>query len=444
MIDRTEELGLLETAWKKNTSEFIVLYGRRRIGKSKLIQEFIKNKEGVYFIAEDINKKVQITELKNVLANYFNDDFLRRTEINEWRDLFDYLQKIIPSDKRFCLAIDEFSYLIKNDPAILSSLQKFWDLFLSKTKIFFIVSGSLFGLMTEQVLSAASPLYGRRTRDILLTQLRYKDAFQFLNMNKEEKFKVFFAIGGVPEYMLKATAYKNSNDFFTNEFFQKNGYFYREPHFLFSQEFKEIRTYFTIVNAISFGNTKPNEIANFGGMKHREIYPYLENLIRLGFIKKEISILGKRKEGIYLIKDQMFDFWFNFVYNNRENIEKNNLILKIDTSAYFGKRFEILVREEIAPQLFSNYNKIGRWWYQDKEIDIVALNEEKKEILFAECKWSNINYGEAKKNLEELKEKSKFVNWQRKKEYFCIIAKKLKDKQKLRKEGYLAFDLEDF
>lgn len=446
-INREDELGMLENEWRHKGAAFVVLYGRRRVGKSRLIQEFIKNKKGVYFIAEDINKKIQITELKNKIATFFNDTFLMSIELTEWKELFDYLPKVIPKNQKIYLAIDEFSYVIKNDPAILSGLQKLWDTFLAKTQIFLLLSGSLFGMMTERVLSSASPLYGRRTRDILLTPLKHRYANHFLNMPYPEKLKIYFVIGGIPEYLLKAHNYNNADNFFNSEFFKRDGFFYREPYFLLSQEFKEIKTYFTILNAISFGNTKPTEIANFAGVKAREIYPYLENLIRLGLIKKELSILRKRAAaGIYLIKDPMFDFWYNFVYSNRESIEKDIFKpRKENLKNYFGKRFEIFVRDELIHSIVPfKFTKIGKWWHKDKEIDIVALNEQTKQILFAECKWQDkVN---AKKIVQELAKKASYVEWhkEKRKESFAIFAKSFKEKIKeFEGKKVYCFDLKD-
>jgi len=440
-IDREYELSLLEEAWKQDGARFIVLYGRRRVGKTRLITEFARDKNGVFVIGEDINKKVQIGELKNKLAGFLNDEFLRKTEIAEWRDLFEYLARVLPKEKRFYFIIDEFSYLIKNDAAITSALQKFWDTFLSTTQIYLLVSGSIFGLISEKILSSASPLYGRRTRDLLIRPMQFWHAAKFLNMPFEEKLKVYMTIGGIPEYLLKAGNYTDATEFTRAEFLKKDGYFYREPYFLLSQEFKEIKTYFTILNAMAYGNTKPTEIANFSGMDAREIYPYLENMIRLGFIERISPMPGNKKLGIYLINDVVIDFWFNFVFINREKIERNeNGIEQVDTSAYLGKRFEILVRNELFHRLL-NFEKSGKWWWKDKDIDIVALNEKAGEILFAECKWSEkVN---AKKIVAELKEKAKFVQWsnETRKEYYAVFAKSFT--RKIKEPGLLLFDLKD-
>ena len=431
-IDRFDELSLLENSWARDGAEFVVLYGRRRIGKTRLILEFMGGKKGIFFIAEDTSSKVQITELKDKIARYFEDDFLRRTEIKEWRDLFEYLTKILPMEERFYFIIDEFSYILKNDPSVVSALQKFWDTFLGKTRAFFFVSGSLFDMMSEKVLSSSSPLYGRRTRDLLLTPLWFKDSLGFLNMPFVEKMKVYMGIGGVPEYLLRAREYKESGSFFKKEFLNKNGYFYREPYFLLSQEFKAIRTYFTILSAIAYGNTRPTEIANFSGIVSRRIYPYLENLIRLGFIERLTSITGGRRAGIYLIKDIFFDFWFNFVYENRESIERGTFKAEENRiNTFFGKRFEDLIREQIASKI-SGFPHIGRWWYKDKEIDIVGLDATNNRILFGECKWSEDV--DAKKIYYQLKERKENLNWNKadRNEEYIIFARSFKKEFKKR------------
>ncbi len=424
LIDREYELSLLNEEWDRKGAKLAVIYGRRRVGKTRLVVEFTKGKSGVFFIAEDVSKKVQIGELKSKLSEFLKDDFLRKTEIAEWRDLFEYLGKVIPRKHRFYIAIDEFSYIIKNDPAVVSSLQKFWDTFLSDTQVFLLLSGSIFGLMSENVLSSTSPLYGRRARDVLVKPLPFQHARKFLRMPFEECLKVYMSTGGVPEYLLKAGNYGNAADFWAKEFMRRDGYFYREPYFLLSQEFREIKTYFTILNAIAYGNTKPTDIANFTGVGAREIYPYLDSLIRLGFVERIAPVLGDRKAGIYVISDVFFDFWFNFVFNNREGIERGNITVeKQNINRYLGKRFELNVRNELFHMFFSGFDKAGRWWHKDKEIDIVAVNEKMNEIVFAECKWEeDVNPDEI---LQELREKANFVKWRNgeRKERYAIFAK---------------------
>ena len=425
-INRSEELEILEREWKKENA-FVIVYGRRRVGKTRLIEEFLKTREGVFYTAEDVSKSIQIAEFKNAVANYLGDEFLKNQEIREWGHLFSYLERTVDRNKKFYIWMDEFTYIVKNSPEITSVLQKFIDRFLRKSRIFFIVSGSLFGIMNEKVLSSASPLYGRRTRDILLVPLSFGASRQFVNYSLEDGMKLYFTVGGIPEYLLVAENYGSYEEFVTNEFFRKDGYFYREPYFILSREFREIKTYFSILAAIAFGNTNPTTIANFVGIRTREIYPYLENLMTYGFVSKMESL--SRKKSVYVIKDVFFDFWFNFVYRYRESIETGRFFPgKTELNEYFGKRFEIFVMENIVdffPGLTTVKKDFGTvpGSSESYEIDIVSLNEQTKEILFAECKWQpRVN---AEKVCRELAEKTEYVDWHKneRKERFAVFAR---------------------
>ena len=445
-VDRKPELELFEREWESSGARLIVLYGRRRIGKTRLLLEFIRGREGVFYIAADSTPKQQIEELKEKMAEYLRDPLLAQLEITDWNQLFEYFVKNIP-DKRTYLVIDEFSYMIRSDKTILSTLQRLWDLKFSNTNIFIVLSGSLLGLMSEKVLSQSSPLYGRRSRDILLDKLPFSFTGDFSGMNFEDRAKLYMTIGGVPEYLLKASEYETFTDFIELEFFRKDGYFYREPYFIISQEFKELKTYFSILNAIAYGSTRPGEIANSVGIDARKIYPYLDNLIRLGFVERTVPIVSSGKAGIYTIKDNLFDFWFNFVHKHRERMERGAFILKNDElSSYLGKRFEIFVRDDLFNYIpISNrFDRIGKWWHRDKEIDLVALNEKSREILFIECKWKDMSLRDAKRELIKLEEKSEHVLWDSNRKDFGLIAKSIDKKEDLRQSGYLVMDLSDF
>ena len=449
-IDRAAEISLLEEEWSKEKGRLIVLYGRRRIGKTRLLLEFIntKDRNGIFYIAEQSSVQIQINGLKDKIAEFLNDPLLRTIEINDWEHLLGYFAKNMP-EERFYFIIDEFSYLIRSAPRVLSVLQKLWDTKFSASSVFIALSGSMLGLMSEKVLSYASPLYGRRTRDIFLEGLPFKYAEEFVRMPFEEALQLYLIIGGVPEYLLKASEYSNLGKFLEKEFFSKNGYFYREPYYIISQEFKELKTYFAILNAIAYGYTKPTEIANFTGMKTRSIYPYLENLIRLGFIERQVSIFGTQKRGIYVIKDCIFDFWFNFVFKHREELERGAFRLSEgEKNTYVGKKFEDFVRTEVFPFLLPfGFDKIGRWWHKGEEIDIVAVNGKRKQIYFFEVKWGKLNYREAEKLLHALSDKAKLADWHvkggDKRDYYGIIAQSIEGKEELCDQGFMVYDLED-
>lgn len=425
-INRDKEMNLLESEWRSNEPSFAVIYGRRRIGKTRLILEFIEDKEGVYYVAEDTSEKAQISDFKEEFADFLDDDFLRETEIERWSQLFDYLEEKIDKEEKLYIAIDEFSYIVKNSQEAASALQSFWDHFLSDSNICLIVSGSIFGLMRDKVLSSSSPLYGRRTRDLLLRPLSPKHALKFLDMSFTGELETWFTVGGIPEYLKVASSFKSADSFLETEFFDIDGYFHNEPYFLLSQEFKEIRTYFSMLNAIAYGNTEASEIANFVGKDTRGIYSYLENLNRLGFIKKEVPTPKESQSGLYTISDIFFDFWFNFVHRNKEEIERESYTPDQGAlNTYFGKRFEVFVRENLFRHLpmSHRFDEWGRWWYKDNEIDLVALNEDEGEVFLGECKWSENKVDE--EVLRNLERTSDHLRWgeEDRKEVYGLFSK---------------------
>ena len=440
-IDREEERSLLEREWQNPGGRLIILYGRRRVGKTRLIDEFIQDKPGILYIAEDASPHIQIAQFKARCAEYFSDPLLATLEIKTWDQIFLYIAQK-PLMRRTYLVIDEFTYLIKNDPSLLSTLQKVWDHSLAGSEWCLLLSGSILSLMSDLALSSTSPLYGRRTRDMLLRPLSFSYARRFFHFSFSDSLKVYLSIGGIPEYLLKASTYDSADSFYREEFFNRYGYFYHEPYFILSQEFRELKIYQSVLHAVALGNTAPTTIAQFCGLDTRHLYPYLESMIRLGLIEKEVPILGNARQGIYRIKDPVFDFWYRFVFSHRQEIETGRFVLSsIDITPYFGRRFEAFVRDEYAGTVLTGY-RTGHWWYKEDEIDLIATNDESSSVVFGECKWGNLSLPEAARLLAQLKEKAKRVHADRYTQwnYSLFCAGKIEGKARLRKEGYLIYD----
>ena len=443
-IDREEERSLLEREWQDSGGRLIILYGRRRIGKTRLIDEFIRDKPGILYIAEDASPHIQIAQLKARCAEYFGDPLLAELDIRTWDQLFTYLAQK-PPGKRTYLVIDEFTYLIRNDPSILSALQKAWDRSITSSDWCLLLPGSILSLMSDLALSSTSPLYGRRTRDLLLGPLRFSDARKFFHFPFSETLKVYLSIGGVPEYLLKAGVYEDSVAFYKTEFFNRYGYFYHEPYFILSQEFRELKVYQSVLHAIALGNTAPTAIAQFCGLDTRHVYPYLESMIRLGLVEKEVPLLGNARQGIYRIRDRVFDFWYCYVFPRRQEIETGHpgSVLP-DINPFFGRQFEAFVRDEYAAIVMAGY-RTGHWWYKEDEIDLVAVDDTSSTVIFGECKWGDVSLQQAKKLLALLKTKSKLVraDQYRHRKYALFSAGTIDGKARLRDDGYLVFDSAD-
>jgi AAA+ ATPase superfamily predicted ATPase len=326
--------------------------------------------------------------------------------------------------------------LIKHNESITSYLQRFWDEFLSKTKTKLILCGSIVSLMLKNVLEKGSPLYGRRTLDLFVEKFSIKEVKEFLNASEENAVKFYAVLDGIPKY-LQLVEEKDFEKFLKN-ILDKRSFFYREGYYLMNEELKDISTFLNILRAIAEGNTKISEISNFTGIESKKIYPYLEILENLGFIKKQTPIFGERNS-IYLIEDNFLDFWFRFIQKYRSYIEidsTNKIIKNVfeEINSFIGKKFEKVCIDFVKKNF--DFDVVGKQWgripkeKEEYEIDIVALKKNEKKILLGECKWKEkVN---AKELCKELEEKSNYIEWNKRerKEEFIIFAKSFKEKIK--------------
>jgi len=453
-VNREEELNLLNKRFDSGKPEFIVLYGRRRVGKTELIKFLQNNKAHIYYLCDKTDDKEQLDKILTRTSDFFSD---RKPEIKDWEDFFSYLSEKVR--KRLIFAIDEFPYLIKVNKAIPSIFQKGWDEYLKNTKIFLILCGSSVSMMEDRVLSYRSPLYGRRTGQLKIERLHPRDAIKFFpRFSFTDKINAYSMLGGIPFYL---NQFGDKISFLDNvkSIFSIDSILYEEPNFLLREELREPSTYSQILGAVSSSATKLNEIATKTGIDIHKLPKYLGVLIGLGYVERVSPVTVKKpksKQTIYRIKDNFFRFWYRYVYPNKSDIESGEIdkimnYFKSTFNHFVGKQFEEICKEFILIKRPLNLQKLGLWWghYRDGEgrkeidIDLVGLNEETKQILFAECKWRDRIKPE--KVLNELKEKAGFVDWNKdnRKEHYCIIAKSFRDKDKPKPKNCLLFDLKD-
>jgi len=460
-INRKEELEFLERTFREDGLKVVILYGRRRVGKTELINQFCRDKPHIYFLADKRGTLVNAREFAVKSARYFNDVV---PEVRNFDDIFGYILKRAGS-RKIIVAIDEFSYLVEKDDSIPSVFQKIVDEHLKGTNVYLILSGSSISMMEKGVLSYESPLYGRRTGQWKITPLRFRDSWLFLpEYSIEEFIEAFSVVGNIPAYLIQFNGsvdiYRNMED----RILGRGNPLYEEVEFILREELREPSVYMSIIEAIANGMTRVTEIANRCYMDAKDIPKYLRVLQRLHLVQRVIPVTEvkpKTKKAVYRISDNFFRFWFRFVYPNRGDVEGGEVDsvlskIKAEFDSYVGRVFEQVCEEFLwelnrKAGLPFHFNKIGNWWghYREHgmrkeiEIDLVALNEDTKEILFTECKWSNKRVGI--KTYHELREKSKLVNWHNdeRKEYFALFSK-TGFTPELRKEDVLLFDLKDF
>ena len=452
-IDRGSETTFLKDRYATADPEFLVMYGRRRIGKTRLLLNFLQNKPGIYFLCTKDSEQENMNRMKKKMSAFLDMPAFERLEVNNWIEIFEYFFEFYHGDEKVLFIIDESPYLIELSRGVTSVFQKIWDENLSKRNVMLVLTGSSVGMMETEVLGYRSPLYGRRTGQWKVTEIDFRYLGQFLpEYNTRDLCMVYGVVGGVPAYLEK---FDWSLTFFENirERMLKKGEFLNlEPEFLLREEFREQKNYFPILKAIALGYNTLAQVSTYTGIEKGNASKYL-HVLEDTRILRHILPIGRRKRGIYVIDDPLFAFWFRFVYPNRDSIEAEDyetLLSKIENEfpTYMGQRFEFLcehlMRKRHIP-LPITPTSIGKWWHNEEEIDIVALNEETDEILFCEVKWKNLGKHETEKLLKSLIEKAELMDWRtmKRKEYYGIIARKIDGKEGFRDRGYVAFDLED-
>lgn len=444
-INRKEELKALEERWKSPKAEFMVLYGRRRVGKTELIEHFLKNKKGIRLLGRTETEKSNLERFSKDLSELFKEEHIKINPFQSW-DAFFSLIASKAEKERIAIAIDEFPYLIDASKPIPSVLQDWWDRKLKNSNIFLILCGSSISMMVGKVLSHKSPLYGRRTGQIKVEPMGFFSACEFFNkFTAKELVYAYSILGGTPGYLLEFDEKKSIRDNIKDSFLRKDKFLFQDAEFVLKEELKEPKFYFAILRAIAIGKTTIGDIMNETGLQKGIVGKYLSVLAELDLVKREIPVTEKQphksRKGIYILKDNFYRFWFNFVSPNIEEIEQNrqDMILssKImpELDHYTSYIFEKICAEWLWKLALFDYEKVGKWWDKEQEIDIVAVAG--KRILFAECKWQdNVD---ARKLLEELKVKAKLVEWHNngREESYALFARSFKSKI----EG--CFDLKD-
>jgi len=448
-INREKELKAIKEKLDGPGLDFYVIYGRRRIGKTTLSLASVKGKEFVYYLATEENNLKKLKEVASRVEpgiKYVEEDL---------EAIFNFLKDKI-------IIIDEFPNLIKENPKVVSELQMIVDVLLANTKTKLIILGSSISMMESHVLSYSSPLYGRKTGQLKLRALRFSELADFFpESTTEERIEIYGFSDGIPFYLEKINY--PFWEWLDEELKKVDSFLKSEIDFLMKYEFSDVKTYKKILDAIAFGNTKLGEIKNHIGTKGTDISPYLRNLIDVGLVERKTPLIDnvKSRRGTYYIKDNFVNFWFRFINPNITFIEEaifSSNEIKEGYNRYLGFVFEKVCREfliEKRDTLPCQFQRIGSQWgtipkrekgKNQYEIDIVVLNEERREIGFFECKYGSLKLKEAKDILIELKKKSRYVDWNQesRKEYFGMIAKKIEGKESLRKDGYTVFDFEDF
>ena len=403
-IGRERELASLNKLYTSNKFEFAVIYGRRRVGKTALITQFIKDKKAIYFMGVESNAKQNLENFsRNILE--FGAGIPVETTFVSFQSALEYVFKLAENE-RLILAIDEYPYVARSSDSLASTLQFLIDKYKDSSKLMLILCCSSMYYMEDHVLSYKAPLYGRRTAQMKILPFVFADTCRcFKNFSDEDKALIYGIVGGTPQYLLQMADRLSVEDKIKNTFFNPTSSLFEEPGNLLKQEVREPALYNAIITAIATGASRMAEISTKVGESTSVCATYLKNLIALGLVQKETSYGEKEsRKSIYTVDDNMFRFWYRFIPENYSIISRGAADLayrRIEPhlSDYMGKVFEEICKQYLWSLLLAGkspveFRELGRWWgtnpatRKQTEIDIMG-EQDKNTVLFGECKWTN-------------------------------------------------------
>ena len=445
-IGRESELVFLEEKYQENKSQLIVLYGRRRVGKTETLREFCKNKQHVFFSCTQTTDKAQLAKFS---AKMLSENIAARQYISEfpdWERAFRSVLELPYGQQKKLIIIDEFPYMCKGNESIPSVLQNLWDAEFKNDNVMIVLCGSSMSFIENELLAEKNPLYGRATGIYKMNPMGFYDAAKFFpEYSERDKILVYSILGGIPHYLNQFDAKLSIEENIKNNILRKGCVLYSEVEFLLHQELRETPIYNSVIEAIALGSTKLNEISQKSLLEDTaKTSVYLKNLIELGIVEREFSVDAAIKEkgnagrGLYRLTDNFFRFWYAFGFANYSQLEDGDVEgvyrynIEPALHEFAALTFEDVCREFVREQQKKNalpfrYVKLGRWFGKttvrsakeesglkvtETEIDILGMSKDAKEYLVGECKFKRVPF--------------------RYSEYLDILAKLMPQKQQTR------------
>ena len=446
-IGRETELKFLNDKYNTENGQLVVLYGRRRVGKTETLREFCKGKPHVFYSCTQSTDKVQLSKFsKHILK----EDIPAKQYISEfadWESAFRSVLDLPFGDNKKLLIIDEFPYMCKGNKSIPSVLQNLWDAELKDKNVMIILCGSAMSFIEKELLAEKNPLYGRATGIYKMTEMGFYDAVKFFpDYTDKDKILVYSILGGIPHYLRQFSPKLSVAQNIKKNILTKGSVLYSEVDFLLHQELRETPIYNSIIEAVALGNTKLNDISQKSLVEDTsKTSVYLKNLIELGIVEREFSVDSKSKEkansnrGTYRLTDNFFRFWYAFGFTNISQLEDGDVegvydyVIAPALQEFASYTFEDVCKEFVKELQKKNalpfrYSKMGRWTgkttVRDKdkpngvriaetEVDILGIGKSEKEYLVGECKFKNTpfdysEYLDTVTKLTPLKEGAKF------------------------------------
>ena len=446
-IGREAELKFLQDKYTEERGQLIVLYGRRRVGKTETLREFCKDKPHVFF---SCTQTTDLVQLRNFSSRMFKENIPAKNYISEfadWEKAFRAVLDLPYGNQKKLLVIDEFPYMCRGNKSIPSILQNLWDAELRDSNVMIILCGSAMSFIEKELLSEKNPLYGRATGIYKMKEMGFYDAIKFFpEYSDRDKVLTYAVLGGIPHYLRQWNPKLSVDENIKRNILTKGCILYSEVEFLLHQELRETPIYNSIIEAVALGNTKLNDISQKSLLEDTaKTSVYLKNLMELGIVEREFSVDSKIKErantgrGTYRLTDNFFRFWYAFGFANYSQLEDGDVdgvyeyVVEPALHEFASFAFEDVCREFVRMlqkknELPFRYSKMGRWMGKttvrdekasdglrtaETEIDLLCIGKDAKEYLVGECKFKGVpfsysEYLDTLAKLTPLKEKSKF------------------------------------
>lgn len=405
-LGRQEELKFFEERYCQPKGHLIIVYGRRRVGKTETLRKFCQGKPHVFYSCIESTDEKQLAAFSERMLQKGMDAarYLRRFQ--DWGQALESVVQL-PGDEKKLLVIDEFPYMVKSNPSIPSILQNLWDERLKDENVMIILCGSAMSFMEKEILAEKNPLYGRATGILKMREMDFYDAVKFFPAYSPlEKITAYGVLGGIPHYLKQFDDRKSIKENICGNILSRGSILYSEVEFLMKQELRETAVYNTIIEAVALGNTKLNDICQKTQIEKTKLSAYLKNLMDLGILQREFPVSDSIKEhanvqrGLYRLSDSFFRFWYAFVFPNMSELENGdvegiwNYVVEPGLDNYTSYVYEnvcrqYLRRENRRNRLPFRFTKIGRWWEKSEELDILAIDAGKENYLIGECKYKN-------------------------------------------------------
>ena len=421
-VNRESEIQSLLERMTPNKAELVIVYGRRRIGKTELLRKAFAKARAIYFVADLGADQDQRRRFSEVVHLSYPNPLLQAETPPGWDSLLRYIITLAEKD-RIVLIVDEFPYLCSSDPALPSVLQRIWDEVGKDSKLYLILCGSLISFMEREVLGHKSPLYGRRTGQVLVHPLLSRTLKDFFpGYSPEQRITAYAILGGVPAYLVQFSDKVSIRQNIEKQILKPTAFLHDEVRFILMEELRDPKHYLSILQSVAFGNTRMNDIVQRTGIERGPVSKYLSVLQDLRLIERETPVTEKHPEksrrGIYRLSDNFFRFWFRFVLpfksrlveGGERKVTEDEIFPHLDN--FIGQVFDKICVEILQylveeKKIKLSYDRAGRWWNGNEEIDLVAVGGHGP-VFVAECKWSKKPIGID--ILKELRRKASLIS----------------------------------